>query len=1310
MATLDSVEQDWREIMASKASKWNKRSRRLSHLTISTHSPPPRSRSPVDDMDEVEMDDSSWSETESSVSTGFSRSVRSRATTLSVYSGISCSSEEDLDLDGRDGNFFTSLDDDDDVSTTSEVPEPLYDPPPSALNSAQYKKWVEDDLGLRSFPTKHVDYLSHDWREVDIWASWRHLMSKKTSYNNEKRLENACWRVWGKKRYDLKTVSPESLNWLKDCDVTWLYGPLQPGPIESLKALSLEDVPAPSDRREGREDMLDLKPILKRRSVSEKMLVRSLLSASLLKQATAAVEAERSARARSLPVLPILETAEYHKSVRPTTPALSRSSSTASLRPLLSHGMPDKKRIHFQEQVDQCIALENSESESDSRGGASESDSDSDGGVKVARRTPFSRTNSRSSRSAERRKRIIAKLPSTTLHYSDEDAELVAKSWQRSKASPPPSPSPEALSPSLPATNFMLDIEGNEDVMGWSLDGPSLGAEDRADKDEMYILQQILPSKNDLHFPCLVCKDSSRMYPSQGRIFESRNDWLVHLWTVHQDPLTWAPTTCLWEGCNSDHKFRTAELWLGHVRTLHSGRQHKRQKTMPFEDDSDTFSPFENDKHTEPHGGLELGRKVFGALTTAKDIGSFLLHSAGDPLAAHVEWLRRSKATNELEEDSRVEAPQSSNMQYFRNLARKILGIPIDNQATRDQGENPDQEALVERLAETLSLYEVDISHIDDISDLEGPTDSTSDSAVPEKEGKARMSALYSMLVAIRQSLIQITPPSEVTNGGVGSEELPSSSDSPEGSDTTIVPSESLLLGRDTPLSMVLPIRNTMTPEGKDDHTETEEEETTDYDSSELEDLPSDASACGDLSDASEENIAPHGESLSLALEPMRQALVDRVMDEFWILFNQNFDSGFRAHAGGSRNSSSPSNASLITSAATTPQSSQPRKRQRDDEMGSDDEDGNMSRKPKRNSGPSDELGDRKRFACPFRKHDSRRYSTYSYRVCALSHWDSIARVKEHIYRCHRMPTHCKRCWKPFKNQEQLDTHLTVDIAAMCELVPGHPPEGITTDQERRLRSRKKSSRDQSDEGRWREMYQLLFPGEEVPSPYFEPIRDEMPGSPDSRDLANYEDYMRRELPRLVRTNIEDVVRRDMQPLEAALIGNLVGIIQDCQDRLFRGYRQMRGDGAEASASPVLTNVPSFTGSFGETGASLTDQQSQLLQAAFQPPPPAPSDLGNQIPGIHLDRTTSLHHQPSLDMILSDSGYASELPHFCDCPGPECTCSGGTLNSYTRDGLSNLNSNDIFGFEEGTTNMQWDGWDVFPNWDSLNSVGGGFNS
>lgn len=62
--------------------------------------------------------------------------------------------------------------------------------------------------------------------------------------------------------------------------------------------------------------------------------------------------------------------------------------------------------------------------------------------------------------------------------------------------------------------------------------------------------------------------------------------------------------------------------------------------------------------------------------------------------------------------------------------------------------------------------------------------------------------------------------------------------------------------------------------------------------------------------------------------------------------------------------------------------------------------------------------------------------------------------------------------------------------------------------------------------------------------------------SPDLRELLGHEDYIRRELSRLARSNIEEIARRDMQPLEASWIGGLVGAIQDCQNRLFRAYHE----------------------------------------------------------------------------------------------------------------------------------------------------------
>jgi len=72
---------------------------------------------------------------------------------------------------------------------------------------------VADDTAVRDEPSRQVDYLSHDWKEEDIWLSWKHIVSKRRYYGERSRLENASWRTWAKSKYQLKTVSPETLNW-----------------------------------------------------------------------------------------------------------------------------------------------------------------------------------------------------------------------------------------------------------------------------------------------------------------------------------------------------------------------------------------------------------------------------------------------------------------------------------------------------------------------------------------------------------------------------------------------------------------------------------------------------------------------------------------------------------------------------------------------------------------------------------------------------------------------------------------------------------------------------------------------------------------------------------------------------------------------------------------------------------------------------------------------------------------------------------------------------------------------------------------
>lgn len=58
-----------------------------------------------------------------------------------------------------------------------------------------------------------VDYLSYKFDEMDLAASWRVMTKQKKSVVNGIRLENASWRTWAKQKGNLKTVSPQTLNW-----------------------------------------------------------------------------------------------------------------------------------------------------------------------------------------------------------------------------------------------------------------------------------------------------------------------------------------------------------------------------------------------------------------------------------------------------------------------------------------------------------------------------------------------------------------------------------------------------------------------------------------------------------------------------------------------------------------------------------------------------------------------------------------------------------------------------------------------------------------------------------------------------------------------------------------------------------------------------------------------------------------------------------------------------------------------------------------------------------------------------------------
>ena len=136
-------------------------------------------------------------------------------------------------------------------------------------------------------------------------------------------------------------------------------------------------------------------------------------------------------------------------------------------------------------------------------------------------------------------------------------------------------------------------------------------------------------------------------------------------------------------------------------------------------------------------------------------------------------------------------------------------------------------------------------------------------------------------------------------------------------------------------------------------------------------------------------------DGLSLILERIRRELLDAFMDQFWMIATQNMIGNFRVHAGSSRASSTSNKSDFYTPRASSSNMSS-RKRTEEDER-EDFPEGDGDGRPKRPKVPStsttsfEELA---QFACPYRKHDPRKYNFRDWPTCALTPQRTVARVK----------------------------------------------------------------------------------------------------------------------------------------------------------------------------------------------------------------------------------------------------------------------------------------------------------------------------
>ncbi|OMP87773.1 hypothetical protein BK809_0007863 [Diplodia seriata] len=123
-----------------------------------------------------------------------------------------------------------------------------------------------------------------------------------------------------------------------------------------------------------------------------------------------------------------------------------------------------------------------------------------------------------------------------------------------------------------------------------------------------------------------------------------------------------------------------------------------------------------------------------------------------------------------------------------------------------------------------------------------------------------------------------------------------------------------------------------------------------------------------------------------------------------------------------------------------------------------------------------------KKLACPYFKQNQRREGRPV--ACIHPGFSNVARLKEHLYRIHKLPAICPRCQAQFDTEEEVTDHL--NAPERCEKRPRKAHlEGFDREQELKLRTKKRSKGEGSEEEKWRGVYMILFPNAslgEVPS------------------------------------------------------------------------------------------------------------------------------------------------------------------------------------------------------------------------------------
>ncbi|KAF5569449.1 hypothetical protein FPHYL_1977 [Fusarium phyllophilum] len=254
------------------------------------------------------------------------------------------------------------------------------------------------------------------------------------------------------------------------------------------------------------------------------------------------------------------------------------------------------------------------------------------------------------------------------------------------------------------------------------------------------------------------------------------------------------------------------------------------------------------------------------------------------------------------------------------------------------------------------------------------------------------------------------------------------------------------------------------------------------------------------------------------------------------------------------------------------------------------------------------------RLACPFYKHDP-----IKYRRCHSHVLKRNSYVKQHLFRCHMQPIHCDICLSTWPTAEELREHRRAQVCERREYIA---PDGITPEQERKLRSRL-GGPNKSESDQWFDIYSIIFPNAERPKSAY--LNGEL-----SEDAESLREFMEGRgtnliMEQLIMSGLITSENNSSRETEKKFQRS----VQNALRTMFEGWQNRRegaveDDGGRQSKRPkstprefpyIMAQTPVRTDT-GSTTTTATMLEDQLEGEQIGPTTSSPQQTGEIVNGL----------------------------------------------------------------------------------------------